>query len=98
MRIREIAQARLRYGYRKIRVLLKRLKLDCGVLKVLFCDNGSEFTNQAMALWAYRNRAKVDFSSPGKPTDVVFVESVSGTFRRAEQNSPESGARVWEAH
>jgi putative transposase len=60
---------------------LNRLKLDRGVPKVLFCDNGSEFTSQAMDLWAYRNGAKVDFSRPGKPTDNAFVESFNGTFR-----------------
>jgi putative transposase len=60
---------------------LNRLKLDRGVPKVLFCDNGSEFTSQAMDLWAYRHRTKIDFSRPGKPTDNAFVESFNGTFR-----------------
>ncbi len=49
--------------------------------KVLFCDNGSEFTSQAMDLWAYQNGMKIDFSRPGKPTDNAFVESFNGTFR-----------------
>ena len=61
--------------------MLNRLKLDREVPKVLFCDNGSEFTSQAMDLWAYRNGAKIDFSRPGKPTDNAFVESFNGTFR-----------------
>jgi len=52
-----------------------------GVPKLLFCDNGSEFTSQAMDLWAYQNGAKIDFSRPGKPTDNAFVESFNGTFR-----------------
>lgn len=54
---------------------------DRGVPKVLFCDNGSEFTSQAMDLWAYRNGATIDFSRPGKPTDNAFVESFNGTLR-----------------
>ncbi len=58
-----------------------QLKLDRGVPKVLFCDNGREFTSQAMDLWAYRNSAKIDFSRPGKPTDNAFVESFNGTLR-----------------
>jgi putative transposase len=33
--------------------VLNRLKLERGVPKVLFCDNGSEFTGQMMDLWAY---------------------------------------------
>jgi putative transposase len=57
------------------------LKLDRGVPKVLFCDNGSEFTSQAMDLWAYRHGVKIDFSRPGKPTDNAFVESFNGTLR-----------------
>jgi putative transposase len=60
---------------------LNRLKLERGVPKVLFCDNGSEFTSQAMDLWAYRSGAKIDFSRPGKPTDNAYVESFNGTFR-----------------
>ena len=60
---------------------LNRLKLGREVPKVLFYDNGSEFTSQAMDLWAYRNGAKIDFSRPGKPTDNAFVESFNGTFR-----------------
>ena len=54
---------------------LNKLKQEREVPKVLFCDNGSEFTSQSMDLWAYRNRAKIDFSRPGKPTDNAFVES-----------------------
>jgi len=60
---------------------LNRLKQDRGVPKVLFCDNGSEFTSHAMDLWAYQNGAKIDFSRPGKPTDNAFVESFNGTLR-----------------
>jgi putative transposase len=60
---------------------LNKLKLERGVPKVLFCDNGSEFTSHAMDLWAYRNGAKIDFSRPGKPTDNAIVESFNGTFR-----------------
>jgi len=60
---------------------LNRVKQERGVPKILFCDNGSEFTSQAMDLWAYRNNVKIDFSRPGKPTDNAFVESFNGTFR-----------------
>jgi transposase InsO family protein len=52
---------------------LNQLKLNRGLPQVLFCDSGSEFTSQAMDLWAYRNSAKIDFSRPGKPTDNAFV-------------------------
>jgi putative transposase len=61
--------------------VLNRLKKQRGLPKMLFCDNGSEFTGQLMDLWAYRNGVKIDFSRPGKPTDNAFVESFNGTFR-----------------
>ena len=61
--------------------VLNRMRADRAVPKVLFCDNGSEFTSQAMDLWAYRNGAKIDFSRPGRPTDNAFIESFNGTFR-----------------
>ena len=60
---------------------LNRLKQEGRVPKLLFCDNGSEFSGQAMDLWAYQNNAKIDFFRPGKPTDNAFVESFNGTFR-----------------
>ena len=60
---------------------LNRLKHEGRTPKLLFCDNGSEFSGQAMDLWAYQNGAKIDFSRPGKPTDNAFVESFNGTFR-----------------
>ncbi len=48
---------------------------------MLYCDNGSEFSSQAMDLWAYQNGVRMAFSRPGKPTDNAFVESFNGTFR-----------------
>jgi putative transposase len=61
--------------------VLNRNKQQRGVSKFLLCDNGSEFTSQAMDLWAYQNGIEIDFSRPGKPTDNAFVESFNGTFR-----------------
>jgi putative transposase len=61
--------------------VLNRLRLERRAPKMLFCDNGSEFTSQIMDLWAYQNGVKIDFSRPGKPTDNAFVESFNGTLR-----------------
>lgn len=61
--------------------VLNRLKQERGAPRVLFCDNGPEFTGQMMDLWAYKNEVKIDFSRPGKPTDNAFCESFNGTFR-----------------
>src|ERR1700720_273870 len=60
---------------------LNRIKIQRGVPKFLYCDNGSEFSSQAMDLWAYQNGVRMAFSRPGKPTDNAFVESFNGTFR-----------------
>jgi putative transposase len=57
------------------------MKDQRGLPRMLFCDNGSEFTSQMMDLWAYRNGVKIDFSSPGKPTVSAFCESFNGSFR-----------------
>jgi len=61
--------------------VLNRIRLDRGVPKMPFCDNGAEFTSQIMDLWAYQNGVQIDFSRPGKPTDNAHVESFNGTFR-----------------
>jgi putative transposase len=61
--------------------VLNRIRQDRGVPKMLFCDNGAEFTSQIMDLWAYQSGVQIDFSRPGKPTDNAHVESFNGTFR-----------------
>jgi putative transposase len=74
--------------------VLNRAKQQRGVPKFLFCDNGSEFTSQAMDLWAYQNGMKIDFSRPGKPTDNAFIESFNGTFRAECLNAHWFGTRA----
>ena len=61
--------------------VLNKLRFERRAPKMLFCDNGSEFTSQILDLWAYQNGVKIDFSRPGKPTDNAYVESFNGTFR-----------------
>ena len=60
---------------------LNQIRQKRGTPKLLFCDNGAEFTSQRMDLWAYHNRVQIDFSRPGKPTDNAYVESFNGTLR-----------------
>ena len=62
-------------------MVLNRIKAQRGVPKMLYCDNGSEFSSQARDQWAYQNRVRMAFSCPGKPTENAFVESFNGTFR-----------------
>jgi transposase InsO family protein len=59
----------------------KRIKIQRAVPKLLYGDNGREFSSQAMDLWAYQNEVRMAFSRPGKPTDNALVESFNGTFR-----------------
>jgi putative transposase len=61
--------------------VLNRIRTQRPTPKTLFCDNGTEFTSQAMDLWAYRAGVQIDFSRPGKPTDNAYVESFNGTLR-----------------
>jgi putative transposase len=61
--------------------VLSRICLQRAIPKMLFCDNGSEFTSQAMDLWAYHAGVQIDFSRLGKPTDNAYVESFNGTLR-----------------
>ena len=61
--------------------VLNRIRLQRGAPKMLYCDNGTEFSSQTMDLWAYQNGVRIDFSRPGKPTDNAFIESFNGTFR-----------------
>ena len=61
--------------------VLSRIGSQRATPKTLYCDNGTEFTSQAMDLWAYRAGVKIDFSRPGKPTDNAYIESFNGTFR-----------------
>lgn len=46
---------------------LNQIRQKRGVPKLIFCDNGSEFTSQIMDLWAYHDQVRIDFSRPGKP-------------------------------
>lgn len=51
-------------GHDVVRVL-QRISQLRGAPRVLFCDNGSEFTSQVLDLWAYHNQVKIDFRVPG---------------------------------
>ena len=48
---------------------------------VITADNGTEFTSKALDAWAFERGVKIDFTTPGKPTENGFVESFQGRFR-----------------
>lgn len=45
------------------------------------CDNGTEFTSNAMFFWSQETGVPLGFIQPGKPTQNAFVESLNGKFR-----------------
>ena len=47
----------------------------------IYCDNGSEFTGRLVGLLAYGNKVTLEFSRPGKSTDIAFIESFNGSLR-----------------
>ena len=60
---------------------LDRIAEKRGYPETIVMDNGPEFTGRALDAWAYKNRVKLDFIQPGKPTQNAFAESFNGTFR-----------------
>ena len=51
------------------------------------CDQGTEFTAEALDQWAYTNKIELDFSRPGKPTDNAFIESFNASVRKELLNT-----------
>ena len=81
-RIKDICATRVRYGYRRVHVLLRRESWAVvGYPQVIRVDQGSEFISRDLDLWAYANTVTLDFSRPGKPTDNAFIEAFNGRFR-----------------
>ena len=48
---------------------------------VITADNGTEFTSKALDAWAFEGGVKLDFTTPGRPTENGFVESFQGRLR-----------------
>lgn len=67
-------------GERVVRVL-ERLKETRGLPAVIQTDNGPEFTGHTLDAWSYRNRVKLFFIEPGKPTQNAHIESFNGKLR-----------------
>lgn len=72
---------------RRVVEALTLLALTRGVPPTITCDNGTEFTSQAVDLWADENGVRLDFIRPGKPVDNAFIESFNGRLRDECLNS-----------
>ncbi len=67
-------------GKRAARLLDRAVK-NFGLPVEIQMDNGPEFKSKALDLWAYRNKVKLVFIEPGKPTQNGHIESFNGRFR-----------------
>lgn len=65
----------------RVVAVLDRLARTRGLPKAIVCDNGPEFTGEALDEWAFSLGVKLDFIDPGKSTQNAFIESFNGTFR-----------------
>ena len=65
---------------RVVRVL-ENVQQQHGTPQLIRVDNGSEFRSKALDLWAYKNKVKLEFIEPGKPTQNGQIESFNGRFR-----------------
>jgi putative transposase len=50
-------------------------------------DHGTEFTSRALDEWTYRQGVKLAFTTPGKPTEHVRIESFIGKLQDACLNT-----------
>lgn len=67
-------------GARVVRVL-ERLKQLGRLPEWIVCDNGPEFSGQALDQWTFANGVRLHFITPGKPSENAYVESFHGKFR-----------------
>ena len=74
--------ARFRFTGDDVARILNHLKDTRGLPKSLRVDNGPEFTSVTLDQWAYWNNVRLDFSTPGRPTDNAVIESFNARLRQ----------------
>jgi putative transposase len=67
-------------GERVARVL-DRLAHRTGLPLGIVCDNGPEFTSEALDIWAHHHGVTLHFIDPGKPVQNAYAESFNGRLR-----------------
>ena len=102
---RECLALEVATGFRARDVIgvLARVVAKRGAPIAIRCDQGTEFTAEALDQWAYNNHVELDFSRPGKPTDNAFVESFNASVRKELLNTSwfdtleaaRKAARLW---
>ena len=68
-------------GLQVVRIL-DMLKETRSLPEAITMDNGPEFTSRAMDEWAWRNKVKLAFISPGKPSQNAYAESFNDKIRK----------------
>lgn len=66
---------------RRVAQTLEGLMESRGKVGGIRCDNGPEFTGNALDGWAYEKGVRLDFIRPGKPNENAFIESFNGRLR-----------------
>jgi putative transposase len=76
-------------GFNALKVVnvLSKIVSERGAPTAIRCDQGTEFTAEALDQWAYNNHIELDFSRPGKPTDNAFIESFNASVRKELLNT-----------
>ncbi len=75
------------FSARDVVGVLTRLVSRRGAPIAIRCDQGTEFTAEALDQRAYNNRIELDFSRPGKPTDNAFAEAFNASVRKELLNT-----------
>jgi putative transposase len=86
---RECLALEIARGFRAqdVVTVLTRIVARRGVPIAIRCDQGTEFTAEALDQWAYNNGIELDFSRPGKPTDNAFAEAFNASVRKELLNT-----------
>lgn len=61
--------------------VLDGLKVTRGLPQQIVCDNGPEFTSNALAQWAMANQVQLRFIQPGKPNQNAYCEAFNARLR-----------------
>ena len=66
---------------KRVSRILDRLIYLRGKPNSILCDNGPEFTSNALDQWAYSEGIDLQFITPGRPIENAFIESFNGRIR-----------------
>ena len=82
---RECPALEIAPGFRAASVIdvLSRIVRKRGAPTAIRCDQGTEFTAEALDQWAYTNKIELDFSRPGN----AFIESFNASVRKELLNT-----------